>query len=110
MCTSTVIWSIWKLRNSLCFQGGVWSDVKVVLIKVARMLRRWKVLCKEAENVWLEEVVEALQQKARENPRIGWLPASLGGMDQAASSSTFGAVLVSSENANVDVFPAVSNL
>jgi hypothetical protein len=46
----------------------------MVLIKAAGMLRRWKVLCKEAESVRLEEVVEALKQKARESrrERRGW--------------------------------------
>ena len=44
----------------------------------------------------LEEVVVALEQKAKESPRIGWLPASLGTqgmtMTRVTSSSTFGAL------------------
>ena len=133
MCTTAIIWSIWKLRNSLCFQGGVYSDVKVVLIRAAGMLRRWKVLCKEAESTRLEEVVVALEQKAKESARIGWLPASLGTqgmtMTRVTSSSTFGALPASlggagdgpsdfinfinfwsSETTHMSVLPAMLNL
>lgn len=30
--SSVVLWSLWKLRNELCFQGVVWLGMKMVLI------------------------------------------------------------------------------
>jgi hypothetical protein len=36
--TSAVLWTIWKLRNGLCFQGIKWTDPKELLRSV-RMLR-----------------------------------------------------------------------
>jgi len=39
--TSAVIWVIWKLRNSLCFQGLPWSGMNKVFAMVGRMLRSW---------------------------------------------------------------------
>jgi hypothetical protein len=44
--TSAVLWSLWKLRNELYFQGVVWLGMKMVLIRVARMLRGWLSLYK----------------------------------------------------------------
>jgi hypothetical protein len=29
--TSAMVWSIWKTRNNLCFQGTVWTKVEAVL-------------------------------------------------------------------------------
>ena len=61
----------------------------------------------------LEEVVVVLEQKAKESPRIGWQPASLGTqrVDRVTSSSTFGAALLSSETTtHMSVLPAMLNL
>ena len=70
ICTSAILWCIWKLRNAFCFQGEKWSDVRKLMRKTMAALRRWQGLCKE-ENVWqLEEVVAQLEAKAREPLRI----------------------------------------
>ena len=42
-----VLWSLWKLRNELCFEGVVRLGVKIVSIRVSRMLRRWLPLYKQ---------------------------------------------------------------
>ena len=39
--TSSVIWSLWKLRNEMCFQGVTWTGMKRVLLRTVRMARRW---------------------------------------------------------------------
>ena len=31
MTCATLMWSIWKLRNDLCFQGKAWRSEKVLL-------------------------------------------------------------------------------
>jgi hypothetical protein len=72
MCTSTFLWSLWKLRNNIYFQGVIWSDVRTVVRKASRMLRRWKSLCREAEELRLGEIVEELDRRAVQPLRIGW--------------------------------------
>ena len=32
ICAAT-LWSVWNLQNEICFQGAVWKDVRVLLIK-----------------------------------------------------------------------------
>ena len=46
ICTSTILWSLWNVRNAMCFQGLVWSDVKMELFKTTGMMQRGAVLCK----------------------------------------------------------------
>ena len=72
MCTSAFLWSLWKLRNNICFQGVIWSDVRTVVRKASRMLKRWKSLCKEAEELRLRDIVEELDRRAAQPLRIGW--------------------------------------
>jgi hypothetical protein len=42
---AAALWGLWKLRNSLCFQGLLWKDGRVLLLKVAAMLQNWSALC-----------------------------------------------------------------
>ena len=72
MCTSAILWSLWKMRNALCFQGLVLMDVKRILSKAAGMLRRWRVLCKDSEGARLGEIAEAMDRKTREPARLTW--------------------------------------
>ena len=37
--SSAVLWSLWKLRNEICFQGVFCLGTKMVLITIAKMLR-----------------------------------------------------------------------
>ena len=42
---AAALWGLWKLRNSLCFQGSLWIDVRVLIVKVTTMLQNWSSLC-----------------------------------------------------------------
>jgi hypothetical protein len=42
---ATAPWGLWKLRNSLCFQGHPWKDGHVLLLMVTTMLQTWSSLC-----------------------------------------------------------------
>jgi hypothetical protein len=44
MLSSAVCWSLWKLRNLICFQGVTWGCMKSVWQLVIPMLKCWKVL------------------------------------------------------------------
>lgn len=63
MCTSAILWSLWKLRNAICFQGAKWTDVRT-LIRMASGMLRWKSLCKGPEELQLGEIVEDLERRA----------------------------------------------
>jgi hypothetical protein len=46
---AAALWSFWKLRNDLCFNGSSWSCMQVLYLKVAYTLVRWKVLYQEGK-------------------------------------------------------------
>jgi hypothetical protein len=70
MVTSAVLWSIWKLRNNLCFQNAVRRSVGVLLMKIAFMLQNWLILCPAEKKDTLDGFVEKLQSLARRPRRI----------------------------------------
>jgi hypothetical protein len=41
VCTAN-LWSLWKLRNDLCFQGKVWPGVQEIWRRVAVKLDQWE--------------------------------------------------------------------
>jgi hypothetical protein len=72
MVTSAVIWSIWKLRNELCFQKIGWKDMEVLLFKILGILKSWVVLCpgdkKEILSGYMEEVKEYSKGEMLDEP------------------------------------------
>ena len=42
---AAILWGLWKLRNNLCFQGTLWVDVRVLIMKVTAMLQNWSSMC-----------------------------------------------------------------
>jgi hypothetical protein len=69
---AAVLWSIWKIRNDLCFNGSRWSSMQVVFLKVGYTLARWKILCPEGKKSELERTMEALELLARQAPQLMW--------------------------------------
>ena len=59
VCAAT-LWSIWKLHNHLCFEGGRWQEVGRVLCSIARMLMRWCVLLKPNKQAKLQRTAQHL--------------------------------------------------
>ena len=43
--SSATLWSIWTIRNAMCFQGLRWPGVKVLLQRTSAFIRSWRVLC-----------------------------------------------------------------
>uniref|UniRef100_A0A0A9GAM3 Reverse transcriptase zinc-binding domain-containing protein n=1 Tax=Arundo donax TaxID=35708 RepID=A0A0A9GAM3_ARUDO len=39
--SSAALWSIWKLRNDLCFQASQWLNMNMVWFRLGAMLKRW---------------------------------------------------------------------
>ena len=80
--TSAVIWVIWKLRNSLCFQGIPWSGMKKVFVMLGRLLRNWLPMFKLELQEKVERVICLVENEASLAPRIKWTVDS-SGLDQS---------------------------
>jgi hypothetical protein len=46
---TAVVWSLWKTRNNLCFQGMAWTKVEAVMSRCAGMIRSWAMLSKSED-------------------------------------------------------------
>jgi hypothetical protein len=63
--SSAVLWSLWKLRNDICFQGVVWLGMRMVLIRITKMLRGWLSMYKQEVAVVLEELIVKMEELSR---------------------------------------------
>jgi hypothetical protein len=50
-----VLWSMWKLRNEIYFQGVSWIGMQKVLLRIVGLLRRWMALFKQDIGMQVEE-------------------------------------------------------
>lgn len=62
--TSVVLWTICKMRNSICFQGKTWSRIHEMKIMVVKMLRRWPFICREENAGRLNMAIETWEKVA----------------------------------------------
>jgi hypothetical protein len=44
VCSAAVLWSLWKIRNEMCFHGSCWEGMAKLLRRCAGFLRNWSVL------------------------------------------------------------------
>jgi hypothetical protein len=72
VCAAAVLWAIWKLRNECCFQGTRWEGVQVLLRKIGRMIRDWRLLNKPEVAARLEEWARDLEMRSGRPPRLVW--------------------------------------
>jgi hypothetical protein len=71
VCTTVVLWSIWKIRNDICFQVAQWMGMKKVLGLCGATLKNWSMLTREDAGQllnWAEE----LELRSMQQPRITW--------------------------------------
>jgi hypothetical protein len=59
LCPAAMLWTLWKSRNDLVFQGMRWTGMRKILKRCASSMRNWKLLVKgdagELER-WAEEL------------------------------------------------------
>jgi hypothetical protein len=70
MVSSAVIWSIWKLRNDLCFQRYGWRSMEMLLFRISGLLVNWTILCPEDKRGMLAEYINKIKTAAG----MMWLP------------------------------------
>jgi hypothetical protein len=73
--TSAVLWALWKMRNSLCFQVNQWCGMQVVFCRCAKMLRRWCIMQKEDVASQLEEVAKEWKRRGSSPPVLPCPPS-----------------------------------
>ena len=112
-CAAT-LWSLWKSRNHLCFQGGTWQGEGQILGSIAKMLKRWRVLLKQEKHVGLDHIVQRLLEEGSSPPKICWdsstqlqvssLVRSPGDQSRPASAADACAIAINFQTLDV-VFP-----
>jgi hypothetical protein len=70
--TTAVFWTLWKMRNDLCFQGLSWTGGHVLLRRSAKMLRDWCLLNKPEDVVKLELWAIELEKRSFQQARLTW--------------------------------------
>ena len=69
--TAAALWSLWKLRNDLCFQNTGWKGMDILLNKIAYKAQNWLILCPENKKDSLSRIVLEIKRKAS---MVLWLP------------------------------------
>jgi hypothetical protein len=84
MITVAVVWSVWKLRNELCFQKIGWRNMDVLFYQIHGLLQNWKVLCLADKRGLLENFLRDLKTSTR---MVSWLPDILRREAQSSSEA-----------------------
>lgn len=66
------LWGLWKLRNSLCFQGSRWKNEQCLLVMVHVMLQGWAILCPAEKRMEYHTKLLALKALISRPLRVGW--------------------------------------
>jgi hypothetical protein len=70
--TASFLWSLWKIRNDMHFQGRRWSSLLLVWDRATSMLRSWAPLLKESNSRLMDRSLRLLDIKRGELLRITW--------------------------------------
>lgn len=71
MISSAAFWSIWKLRNDVCFQRCNWRGMDILLHKVVSVAQNWLILCREDKRASLQVKIGEIKALAGQ---VLWLP------------------------------------
>ena len=62
-CSSALMWSLWKSRNEICFQGKTWMGEKLIIKRMVNMLQNWRILFSDGDWNLLNQVLVRLNNK-----------------------------------------------
>lgn len=72
MICAASLWSLWTLRNEICFHGRVWRSARCILSKLSMYINQWKVMCDDAQSALLLCCIRLLDRRQGELLRITW--------------------------------------
>jgi len=72
----------------MCFQGLTWTGEKMVLIEIAKILRRWRPLYEQDLGIMVDTAIQMLEDKANQPPRICWNGGIRSRWETSASQSS----------------------
>jgi hypothetical protein len=70
--SSAVCWCLWKLRNHLCFQDGVWISMRMFWQRLVPMLKGWKILVSAEKLNGFDAVITKVEKLAWQPEQICW--------------------------------------
>lgn len=62
-CSATLMWSLWRFRNEMCFHGKIWMGEKDLVRKLLNILRNWRSLYTDEDAMKLDQVMGDLANK-----------------------------------------------
>jgi hypothetical protein len=84
--TSAVLWSLWRTRNNMVFQGECWMGMMKVVRRCAGTLRNWKLMMNMEEDGQMECWALELERRSSCPPKIEWFQGGLNDADQESCS------------------------
>jgi hypothetical protein len=92
--TTAVFWTLWNMRNDLCFQGLSWTGGHVLLRRSAKMLRDWCLLNNPEDVVKLELWATELEKRSFQPTRLTWNQMPHQSLQSCSSSNSVAGVCV----------------
>lgn len=69
---AAVLWSLWKLRNGIVFNGVVWLSLNQVWLLILRTLENWRLIYKEYMMEQIGQFYVNVQTLLRSVARLKW--------------------------------------
>ena len=61
--SAALMWSLWKFRNEMCFQGRIWTGEKTLIRRMLNTLKNWRSLYPEEDATKLDQALSRLAAK-----------------------------------------------
>lgn len=69
---ASVLWALWKHRNSIIFNGGIWMSLNQIWSLVLRTIRKWRLIFKEHMLVQIDQFWLRLQHLLGRPAQLEW--------------------------------------
>jgi hypothetical protein len=71
--SSATLWTLWSIRNEMCFQGLKWPGVKEVMRRIGYLIKSWRLLCLDKHSELLDANLMLLDRCRGELLWIAWI-------------------------------------
>ncbi|KAF8727861.1 hypothetical protein HU200_018427 [Digitaria exilis] len=70
--SSAALWSLWKLRNNLCFQNAAWKDTSHLVERILKMAQNWIIMCPHNRVQEIQNYLSKISMVARYPEALSW--------------------------------------